>query len=246
MSETENTLTNRVILITGAGSGIGKATVEMAVKAGALVVATDVKGHDEVASEFGCTAMSLDVTDSANWALVVDDILAEHGRIDGLANIAGIISVTDALGTQTEDGWQQIIDVDLKGAFLGMRSVLQPMLNNKGGSIVNVASTAGLIGMPNVLTYSAAKGGIIAMSRQVAVEYAATGLRVNAVAPGVTKTPMLGEITDELRGAVIAATPVGRLGTPQDLANAIVFLLSDASSFITGQTIPVDGGWTAQ
>lgn len=229
-------LSGKTILISGAGSGIGKATAEVAAAAGATVVATDIKDAEHV----------LDVTSAENWDAVVTDAIAQHGRIDGLANVAGIVTDADALASQTEEGWQRIIDVDLKGVFLGMKSVLDHFLTNGGGSIVNVASVAGLIGMQNVLTYSAAKGGVIGMSRQVAIEYAKQGLRVNTVAPGVTKTPMLGDISDDLRDIVTAATPVGRLGTPEDLAEVIVFLLSDASSFVTGQTIAVDGGWTAQ
>ncbi|WP_220186891.1 SDR family NAD(P)-dependent oxidoreductase [Pseudonocardia pini] len=241
-------LTGKTIIVTGAGSGIGKAAATLAAAAGATVIAADVKGAEETAKEIGGSAEGhvLDVTDSQGWKYLVDDVIARHGRIHGLANVAGIVSDVDALLTQTEEGWQRILDIDLKGAFLGMKSVAQHLIDNGGGKIVNVASTAGVIGMPNVVAYSAAKGGVIAMSRQVAIEYAATGLRVNVIAPGVTQTNMLGDITDELLTAVKAATPTGEVAAAEDQANAIVFLLGPGSDRITGQVLPIDGGWTAQ
>ena len=244
-------LAGRTVIVTGAGSGIGRATAELATAAGAHVLATDVKGHEEtVASiiEAGGSAEAhfLDVTDAGAWQALVEQVVAAHGRVHGLANVAGIVSDSDSLLSQTEDGWARLIDVDLKGPWLGMRAVLQNMLESGGGKIVNVASTAGLIGMPNTVSYSAAKGGVIAMSRQIAVEFAARNLQVNVVAPGVTETSMLGDITDELRAAVKAATPAGRIGRAEDVATLIVHLLGPTSDFITGQVIPVDGGWTAQ
>jgi NAD(P)-dependent dehydrogenase (short-subunit alcohol dehydrogenase family) len=244
-------LEGKTILVTGAGSGIGKATATLAAAAGASVVALDIKGHDETASsitESGGTAEAhtLDVTDAGAWEKVVRDVLERHGKIDGLANVAGIVTDVDNLLDQTEDGWDRILAIDLKGPFLGMKSVLPSMLDTGGGKIVNVASTAGLIGMPNVVAYSAAKGGVIAMSRQVAIEYAARNIRVNIIAPGVTKTSMLGDITEDLLNMVTAATPAGRLGAPEDPGAMIVYLLGPGSDFITGQVIAVDGGWTAQ
>jgi len=244
-------LEGKSILVTGAGSGIGRATATLAAAAGASVVALDIKGHDETATsitEAGGTAEAhtLDVTDAGAWEKVVRDVLERHDKIDGLANVAGIVTAVDNLLDQTEDGWDRILAIDLKGPFLGMKSVLPSMLDNGGGKIVNVASTAGLIGMPNVVAYSAAKGGVIAMSRQVAIEYAARNIRVNIIAPGVTKTSMLGDITEDLLNMVTAATPAGRLGAPEDPGAMIVYLLGQGSDFITGQVIAVDGGWTAQ
>lgn len=251
MSESNGVLAGRTVLITGAGSGIGKATCLLAAAQGAYVVAADIKAQDETLAELEAAggageAHELDVTDSAAWERVVESVIGSRGKIDGLANVAGIVSATDALTTQDDAGWDQITGVDLKGPYLGMKSVISHMLGAGGGKIVNVASTAGLIGMPNVVAYSASKGGVIAMSRQVAIEYASQNIRVNVVAPGVTQTPMLGDITEELLAQVSAATPAGILGKPEDVGSAIVFFLSPGSDFVTGQVLAVDGGWTAQ
>jgi len=245
------TLDGKTVLVTGAGSGIGKATAQLAGAAGATVIVTDVKGQDETAAsitEAGGTAEAhaLDVTDAGNWASVVKDVLERHGKIDGLANVAGVVSHIDTVVDQTEDGWERIIAIDLKGAWLGMKTTLPSMIESGGGRIVSVASVAGLIGMPNVAAYSAAKGGVIGLSRQAAIEYAAQNVKFNTVCPGVIETPILGDITDELKGHVIAATPTGRLGRPEDIGNAIVYLLGPAGDFITGQVLTIDGGWTAQ
>ncbi|KLL09573.1 short-chain dehydrogenase [Protofrankia sp. BMG5.30] len=244
-------LEGRTVLITGAGSGIGRTTAHLAAEAGALVIAIDLKGQDETAAaitEAGgrAEARALDVSDAAAWQILVDGVIESHGSIHGLASIAGIVSDVDSLLSQTEEGWDRILAVDLKGVWLGARAVVPALLENGGGKIVNIASTAGLIGMQNVLAYSAAKGGVIALSRQVAVEYAARNIQINVIAPGVTQTPMLGDITEELLTTVTAATPSGRLGRPEDVGNLVVYLLSPKSDFITGQVIPVDGGWTAQ
>jgi NAD(P)-dependent dehydrogenase (short-subunit alcohol dehydrogenase family) len=244
-------LADRTIVVTGAGSGIGRATAQIAAASGAFVVATDVKGHDETVAgikEHGGRAEAhyLDVTDAGAWSALVTQVVEERGRIHGLANVAGIVSDSDSLLSQTEEGWTRLIDVDLKGPWLGMRALIHHMIDEGGGKVVNVASTAGVIGMPNTMSYSAAKGGVIAMSRQVAVEFAARNVQVNVVAPGVTETSMLGDITDELRTAVKAATPAGRIGKSEDVATMITHLLGPTSDFITGQVIPVDGGWTAQ
>lgn len=248
---TVGTLDGRTIVVTGSGSGIGKATAQLAAAAGAYVVAVDIKNQDATVSEIHAAggegeARQLDISDRESWKAIIDGVLAARGKIDGLANVAGIVSDADALTTQTDEGWDKILGVNLRGAFLGMQSVIEPMLAAGAGKIVNVASTAGLIGMPNTLAYSASKGGVIAMSRQVAIEYAARNIRVNVVAPGVTQTAMLGDITEELLSAVTAATPTGVLGTAEDVGNTIVFLLSSLSDQISGQVIPVDGAWTAQ
>lgn len=244
-------LSGKIILVTGAGSGMGRATSLLAGAAGATVIATDIKGHDETAAAVTAAggkaeSHALDVADLGSWKLVVETVLAAHGQIDGLANIAGIVTATDSLLTQDDEGWDRITSIDLKGPWYGMRTIVPGMLDKGDGRVVNVASTAGLIGMQNTLAYSASKGGVIAMSRQIAIEYAAKGLRVNVVAPGVTQTAMLGDITEELLGQVKAATPTQRVGDANDIAGMIVYLLGAGSDFLTGQVIAIDGGWTAQ
>lgn len=246
-----NALEGRTIIVTGTGSGIGQATAQLAAAGGAFVIATDIRGHEETTAAINdaggkAEAQTLDVADPAAWEALATETISSHGRIHGLANVAGIVSNIDSLASQTVEGWERLIRIDLTGPFLGMRAVIRHMLESGGGKIVNVASTAGIIGMPNVVAYSAAKGGVIAMSRQVAVEYAARNVQVNVVAPGVTETAMLGDITDELRAAVKAATPAGRIGKATDVATMVTHLLGPTSDFITGQVIPVDGGWTAQ
>lgn len=241
-------LADRTVIVTGAGSGIGKAVAIQAAAAGARVVVTDIKGQDDVAAEIGGSAEAheLDVTDAGAWTAVVESVLARHGGVYGLVNNAGIASATDSLTMQTEQGWQSMIDVDLKGVWLGMRSVIQPMLAAGGGSIVNIASVAGLIGVRDVLAYSAAKGGVIAMTRQVSIQHAADQVRCNAVCPGVTQTPILGDISDELLVAISGITPMGRLGQPADIAGLVCYLLDPASAFVTGQAIAIDGGMSVQ
>jgi len=239
------------VLVTGAGSGIGKATATLAATAGATVVVTDVKGQDEVAAAITdaggkAQAHTLDVTDADAWRRVVDAALEANGKIDGLANVAGVVQHIDSVLDLDEDGWDRVMGIDLKGVWLGMKTSMPSMIDAGGGKVVNVASVAGLIGMPNVFAYSAAKGGVIGMSRQAAIEYAPKNVRINTIAPGVIQTPILGDITPELKDHVVAATPAGRLGQPEDIGSLIVYLLSPASDFITGQVMTVDGGWTAQ
>lgn len=244
-------LQGRTAIITGAGSGIGRACALHAASQGMHVVVADMKNADVVAEEITAaggtaTAAVLDVRDAGEWGLLVEQTLAAHGTIDLLANVAGIVQPSDSAATQTDDGWERIIAVNQSGVFKGMRACLPAMIEAGGGAIVNVASVAGLVGMVNVFTYSASKGAVIGMSRQAAVEYASTGVTINVICPGIIATPMLGDITDELRAHCEAATPVGRLGQPHDIAAMLVHLARPESAFITGQTFAIDGGWTAQ
>lgn len=244
-------LEGHVIVVTGAGSGIGRATAAEAAAAGAAVVCTDIKSADEtaetiVSSGGTAAAFELDVRDRYAWHSVTAETVARYGRIDGLCQVAGIVSPTpDTAVDLTEDGWDLILDIDLKGMWLGMNAVLPVIIESGGGKVVNVSSVAALIGMPNTAAYAAAKGGIIGLSRQSAIQYASAKIHVNVIAPGTIETPILGDIPAELYDAMIAGTPAGRLGKPADVAAMAVHLLGPGADFMTGQTVVIDGGWTA-
>lgn len=253
MSEELNAgpLSQRVVLVTGAGSGIGRSVALLAGAAGAVVIATDISGHQDVAQavvdEGGLAeAHDLDVTSRDAWNGVVDSVLAAHGRIDGLVNVAGIVLTPDSLLNQSDEGWDRVMDVDLKGPFLGMQTVVPHMLESGYGRIVNVAAVAGLLGMPHVVAYSAAKGGVMAMTRQVAMEFVTQGIRANSIAPGVIETPILDTVTPALMAEAKAAVPIQELGKPDDIGSLAIYLLGPAGNFVTGQTLVVDGGWTAR
>ncbi|MCK9284117.1 MAG: SDR family oxidoreductase [Rhodocyclaceae bacterium] len=239
-------------MVTGAGSGIGRATALLFATAGANVVCADISGAEATAEAIRvvggiASSIVLDVRRQSDWAQLVEQATGEYGGIDVLASVAGVVApATDTAVDQDEDGWQRIIDVDLKGVWLGMRAVIPGMLTAGGGRIVNVASMAGLIGLPNLAAYSAAKGGVISLSRQTAIQYAAKNVLVNVIAPGIIETPILGDIPDDMRVTLKSATPLGRMGRPEEIASMIVHLAGAGGSFITGQVFAVDGGWTAQ
>jgi NAD(P)-dependent dehydrogenase (short-subunit alcohol dehydrogenase family) len=245
-------LEGTTVLITGAGSGIGKASAALIGAAGAHVIVADVRGAEESAKEIvaaggTATAVDHDVRHSSSWKGVVDDAIAAHGRIDTLVNVAGVVTQgLDTVVDQTEEEWDRVHSVNLKGAWLGMKTVYPHFIEHGGGRVVNVSSLAGLIGMVNVMSYSASKGGLIGLTRQAAIEYAPHKIHVNVVCPGIIETPMLGEISPELYDACVAGTPLGRLGEPADIGHTVMHLLGPGGNFVTGQVFPVDGGWSAQ
>jgi NAD(P)-dependent dehydrogenase (short-subunit alcohol dehydrogenase family) len=244
-------LGDQIVVVTGAGSGIGRATAVLAAQAGATVVCTDVKAAAETAEAIrsaggDAESFELDVREGAAWRAVTADLVARHGRITGLCQVAGIVSPRpDTAVDLHEDTWDLILGINLKGMWLGMQAVLPTMIAAGGGKIVNISSVAALIGMQNTASYAAAKGGIIGLSRQTAIQYASDDVRVNVIAPGTIETPILGDIPQGLYDSMIAGTPVGRLGKPVDVAAMVVHLLGSGGDFITGQTFVIDGGWTA-
>ena len=236
----------KVALITGAGTGIGKATTERMSADGAHVIA-GIIGEEErtVASDF--TQRILDVRLQSDWDAALADCREQFGGIDILVNNAGLL--IEGTAEETSDAtWDKIFDVNLKGLFRGCRAVIPQMRQRGGGAIVNLASIDALSGAIGHLAYSASKGGVTALTRSLATDHAVDNIRVNAVCPGTIKTPMVekmfkdtGDI-DAARNASIAKHPLGRLASAGEVASVIVFLCSNDASFITGQSVSVDGG----
>ncbi len=230
----------RVALVTGGASGIGAATVARLREQGATVVPADISGGDGIER--------LDVTDEAAVDALVDAIVAEHGRLDMAANCAGVDQVDSRLADMPTDEWRRVMAVNLDGVQFCLRAELRTMTAAKAGAIVNVASAAGVRGVPKKGAYAAAKAGVISLTRTAALEVARRGVRVNAVLPGLVRTPMLlaAKGGDEAAMEADAAfSPIGRLGTPEEIAAAVVWLLSDSAAFVTGTAIGVDGGVAA-
>ena len=246
-------LDGAVALITGGASGIGRACGELFVQAGARVVLLD---RDEQAAQAtaheigsGARARGLDVTDAAAVDEAFREAAALEGRVDVLVNNAGIVIRRPTLELELAD-WQRVVDVNMTGAFLCARAAGRQMLAQQSGAIVNTASIFGLSGgglYPN-LSYQATKGAVVNMTRALAVEWARSGVRVNAVAPTWVRTPFIGALTEnpELMAEIRRVTPMGRLAEAEEVAAAVLFLASPAASMITGHILPVDGGFLAQ
>lgn len=265
MSEPDS-FAGRVACVTGAASGIGLATVRQLAERGATVIATG-RNVANLAAAFAdlerVEPVELEVTDEDMWARCIDGCMARHGRLDVLVNNAGISANMPLLDTQMSD-WRNILATNLDSIYLGTRHAIRAMLASdkpagNRGAIVNVSSVLGLVGTARGAAYSATKGAIRLFSKSVALEAAASGwgIRVNSVHPGFIETTMLRRMLqdraeaeqrpyDELAGALASRHPVNRLGQPEEVAAAIVFLASDAASFITGVELAVDGGYTAQ
>jgi NAD(P)-dependent dehydrogenase (short-subunit alcohol dehydrogenase family) len=246
-------LRGKVALVTGAASGIGRATAELFAADGARVVGTDrdaergeavvaaltTDGHDAV-------FVAADVTDEDDLAAAVGRAVEAYGRLDCAANCAGVGGGHATTHEYPKDRWEQIVDINLKGTWLAMRLELAQLLRQgDGGAIVNVASTLALRGSPAASPYSASKHGVLGLTRTAALEYAAAGIRVNAVCPGAIDTPMMDETFERFPGfreMLIGFVPMGRMGRPGEVAHAIAWLCSDGSSFVTGEGLSIEGG----
>ena len=240
-------LTGKVAVVTGAGSGMGRAIVRQFCAQGAQVIAADVSGkQDDLPAELGaaCHATHADVSKSADVQAMLKLAVERFGRLDVLCNNAGISGQIAPTAEQDEDAFDEVIAVNLRGVFLGMKYAIPLMLKTGGGSIVNTSSMASLVAFPSMPAYCASKGGVSMLTKLTAAEYASQGIRVNAILPGAIDTGMTKALPKEILEGAVAATLMGRIGTPDEIAHLAVFLASDESSFITGTLTPVDGGYT--
>lgn len=239
-----NRLDNKVALITGGANGQGAVEAELFLEAGAKVVITDVDtdAGKAVAAKLGpdCEFIEQDVASEQDWTRVVEQIAGQHGRIDVLVNNAGLFRVLKLEETSLQ-AWNQLIAVNQTGVFLGMRSVAPMMKQHGSGSIINISSIAGLGAAPQAHAYSAAKWAVRGMSKSAALQYAADGVRVNSVHPGLIDTSMMDEFPIG-RDKLVKRVPVGRLGEAIEVARVVLFLASDDASYCTGQEFTVDGG----
>jgi NAD(P)-dependent dehydrogenase (short-subunit alcohol dehydrogenase family) len=251
---TERRFVGKVAFVTGAGSGIGRATAIAFAAEGADVVLADVDaaGNEETArllAEHGgrVLAAKCDVTSSSDIQAVIKQTIQELGRLDIAFNNAGIEQPPAALVDITEDQWSRLLDVDLRSAFLCMKYEIPAMLEHGGGSIVNTSSGAGVMGIRGQAAYVAAKHGLIGLTKSAALDYASQGVRVNAICPGIIETPMMDRFsggTTEGRARVVSQEPVGRMGSPEEIASAVLWLSSDLAAFATGHALVMDGGQT--
>ena len=255
-------LDGKVALVTGAGSGIGEAIARLYAGQGAQVLVSDLLGE---AAESVSTAIregggvahawQLDVTDEAQVSATMQQIGATYGRLDVLVNNAGISHVGNLLETSAED-WDRVMGVNAFGVFLCAREAVRQMLAQEpqGGVIVNIASAAGLIGVERRLPYSTSKGAVISMTRAIAIDYVTRGIRCNAICPGTVDTPFVAGYLarnfpgreEEVRQQLHARQPIGRMGRPDEIAYAALYLAADEASFVTGSLLVIDGGWTAK
>lgn len=241
-------LTNKVAIITGASQGIGKGMAETFSKAGAHVacvsrnkdnlksVADSLIKNGGVASFYTCDVSSLDAFQNT-----IKEIAENHGSVDILVNNAGVCK-DKLIMRMSEDEWNKVININLNGAFNGIKAVSQIMIKQRAGRIINISSIVGLIGNPGQANYAASKAGLIGLSKSAAKELAPRGITVNAIAPGYIATDMTDQITDQAKESLITKIPLGRIGSPSDIAASALFLASDEAGYITGQTLTVDGG----
>jgi NAD(P)-dependent dehydrogenase (short-subunit alcohol dehydrogenase family) len=250
-------LDDKAILITGAASGIGRATAQEAHAEGARLLLADVNDEqgESVAAEIGDGAsyVHCDVTDEVSVQAAVAGAVSELGRLDGAFNCAGILGSLGNVGDVEFDDWKKILDVDLNGVFLCTKHELRVMAEQGSGSILNMASAAGLIGWPAAAGYVAAKHGVVGLTKSAALEYAEQGIRVNSICPSYVLTPMVEKDLfedalgndQELIAAARANHPIGRFAEVDEIAAAATWLLSDKASFVTGTAMSVEGGYTA-
>lgn len=238
----------KVALVTGAAQGIGKKICELLLNEGAIVYGGDIKEEEllKTQKEFGeknlkFNTIVLNVSDSKSCESCINTIVEREGRIDFLVNNAGVTRDTLLIRMKEED-LDIVLDVNLKGAFLLTKVAAKEMMGKRSGKIINISSVVGLMGNPGQVNYSSSKAGIIGFTKSVARELASRGITCNAIAPGYIETPMTQSLNEKQREALKSLIPLNRLGTAEDVASAVLFLLSDFASYITGQVISVNGG----
>jgi len=249
-------LDGKIALVTGGSSGIGRASALAFAREGAKVVVADVtaEGGQETVrliKEAGGEArfLKVDVARAAEVETLITQTVAACGRLDCAYNNAGIEGAFVSTTEYPEADWDRVLAINLKGVWLCMKYEIAQMLQQGGGAIVNTASGAGLVGVAGLSAYVASKHGVVGLTKTAALEYAKAGIRVNAVCPGVIQTPMVARLTSqrpEMAEALVAAEPMGRTGKPEEIAEAVVWLCSEAASFVTGHAMSVDGGYVAQ
>jgi 3-oxoacyl-[acyl-carrier protein] reductase len=237
-------LDGKVALVTGGSRGIGAAISRELARAGARVAVNYRSGSEAaeaLAGELGGIAVAADVADGGQVGALVETVERDLGEIDFLVNNAGITRDT-LIARMTDEDWAQVLDTNLRGAFLTCRALSRKMLRRRSGAIVNISSVVGVHGNPGQANYAAAKAGIIGMTKALARELGSRGVRANAIAPGYIATELTDVLPEEAKKTILAATPLGRLGEPEDVAGAVRFLCSDEAAFVTGEVLLVDGG----
>jgi NAD(P)-dependent dehydrogenase (short-subunit alcohol dehydrogenase family) len=241
-------LHGKVAVVTGAGSGMGAAMAEVFAREGANVVAADISGQqDAVAEKIGlnCVATHTDVSSSADVQAMLQTAVSTFGRLDIVVNNAGIDGEVTPTAEYSDEEFDRVLGVNARGVYLGLRYSIPHLLRNGSGVVVNTASMASNVAFPGMIAYCASKGAVQMMTKTAAVEYAGSGIRINAICPGPIRTAITDSLPPDLITKVVNATPLGRYGTPTEVANLALFLASDESSYITGESILIDGGYTA-